>query len=199
MTAASKKSDSGQAEKATTPIASSSKAKAPAAVKASKAIKGSKAVQATSSTGKAAAAPKKLAAIPKAQRVKSSASSPAISRPKGLAQPVVSAAPDSYTARVRKALGVSRTLFARMTGFSERAIAGWELGAVVSESGLRRVKEMDRLRISLAEVMREDFIPKWLTNPCEELGGLKPVEVLERGEADRLWRTVLLLGSGMPT
>jgi hypothetical protein len=27
----------------------------------------------------------------------------------------------------------------------------------------------------------------------------KPVEVLERGETDRLWRAVFLIGSGMPT
>ena len=46
---------------------------------------------------------------------------------------------------------------------------------------------------------REEFIPQWLETPCEGLGGLKPVEVLERGEADRLWRVVLLIGSGMPT
>jgi hypothetical protein len=38
-----------------------------------------------------------------------------------------------------------------------------------------------------------------MTTPCEELGSLKPVEVLERGEVDRLWRMVYLMGSGMPT
>jgi hypothetical protein len=30
------------------------------------------------------------------------------------------------------------------------------------------------------------------------VGVLKPVEVLECGETDRLWRVVLLIGSGMP-
>jgi len=102
--------------------------------------------------------------------------------------------------RVREALGVSRNVFARMTGFSERSIIGWELGHnAVSEAGLRRVKEMDRLRRALAEVMKPSFLPTWLTRPCEELGNLKPVEILERGELDRLWRLVFLLGSGMPT
>ena len=56
-----------------------------------------------------------------------------------------------------------------------------------------------RLRAALAEVMREEFIPQWLQAPCEGLGGLKPVEALERGEVDRLWRVILLIGSGMPT
>jgi DNA-binding transcriptional regulator YiaG len=101
-------------------------------------------------------------------------------------------------ADVRSGLGVTRELFARLTGFSVRAITGWEAGRPVSEPGLRRVKEMERLRAALAEGMREEFIPQWLETPCEGLGGLKPVEVLERGEADRLWRVVLLIGSGMP-
>jgi DNA-binding transcriptional regulator YiaG len=101
-------------------------------------------------------------------------------------------------ADVRSGLGVTREFFARLTGFSVRAITGWEAGRPVSEPGLRRVKEMERLRAALADGMREEFIPQWLETPCEGLGGLKPVEVLERGEADRLWRVVLLIGSGMP-
>jgi DNA-binding transcriptional regulator YiaG len=102
-------------------------------------------------------------------------------------------------ADVRSGLGVTRELFARLTGFSVRAITGWEAGRPISEPGLRRVKEMERLRAALAEGLREEFISQWLVTPCEGLGGLKPVEVLERGETDRLWRVVLLIGSGMPT
>ena len=100
---------------------------------------------------------------------------------------------------VRSGLGVTREFFARMTGFSVRAISGWEAGRPLSEAALRRIKEMKRLRDLLAEGMRPEFIPQWLESPCEGLGGLKPVEVLERGETDRLWRTALLIGSGMPT
>ena len=109
--------------------------------------------------------------------------------------------PDSarLVADVRSGLGVTRELFSRLTGFSVRAITGWEAGRPISEPGLRRVKEMKRLRDALAEGMREECIPTWLETPCEALGGLKPVEVLERGEADRLWRVALLIGSGMPT
>ena len=100
---------------------------------------------------------------------------------------------------VRSGLGVTRELFARLTGFSVRAITGWEAGRPISEPGLRRVREMERLRAALAEGMRPELIAPWLEAPCEGLGGLKPVEVLERGETDRLWRVVLLIGSGMPT
>jgi hypothetical protein len=102
-------------------------------------------------------------------------------------------------AEVRAGLGVTREFFARLTGFSVRAIAGWEAGRPLGEAGRRRILEMGRLRDLLAEGMRPEFISRWLESPCEGLGGLKPVEVLERGEADRLWRVALLIGSGMPT
>jgi hypothetical protein len=86
-----------------------------------------------------------------------------------------------------------------MTGFSVHAISGWEAGRPLSEDALRRIEEMKRLREALADGIRPEYIPQWLDSPCEGLGGLKPVEALERGEIDRLWRTVLLIGSGMPT
>ena len=105
----------------------------------------------------------------------------------------------NLVAEVRADLGVTREFFARLTGFSIRAIAGWEAGRPVSEAGRRRVLETKRLRELLAGGMRPEFIARWLETPCEGLGGLKPVEVLERGETDRLWRVALLIGSGMPT
>jgi DNA-binding transcriptional regulator YiaG len=104
-----------------------------------------------------------------------------------------------FVSEVRAGLGVTREFFARMTGFSIRAISGWEGGRPLSETALRRVKEMKRLRDALVDGLDPRFIPQWLDTPCEGLAGLKPVEVLERGEADRLWRTVFLIGSGMPT
>ena len=100
---------------------------------------------------------------------------------------------------VRSGFGVSRQLFARMTGFSVRAISGWEAGRPLSEPARRRITEMKRLRDTLADGIRAEFIAKWLETPSEGLGGLKPVEILERGESDRLQRSVLLIGSGMPT
>jgi transcriptional regulator with XRE-family HTH domain len=98
---------------------------------------------------------------------------------------------------VRGRLGLSRKLFSRLTGFSERAIADWESGKPVSEPGLRRVKELDRLRERLSEVVKEEAIPDWLDSPNEAFGGLKPLEVIERGEVDRLWTMIYHLESGV--
>ena len=98
---------------------------------------------------------------------------------------------------LRGRLGLSRRLFSRLTGFSERAIADWEGGKPVSEPGLRRIKELDRFRDRLVEVVAADEIPAWLDTPNEAFNGLKPVEVVERGEIDRLWNMIFYLESGI--
>jgi hypothetical protein len=43
-----------------------------------------------------------------------------------------------------------------------------------------------RLRDLLARVVRPNVIPHWLTTPNPAFGGLKPLDVIERGEVDRL-------------
>ena len=98
---------------------------------------------------------------------------------------------------VRGRLGVSRKMFSRLAGFSERTIADWESGKPVSEPGLRRVKELDRFRDRLSEVVAEDVIPSWLDTPNDAFDGLKPLEVIERGEIDRLWNMIFYLESGV--
>jgi len=98
---------------------------------------------------------------------------------------------------VRGRLGLSRKTFSRLAGFSERAIAGWESGKPVSEPGLRRIKELDRFRDRLTEVVAADVIPSWLDTPNDAFDGLKPLEVIERGEIDRLWNMIFYLESGV--
>jgi DNA-binding transcriptional regulator YiaG len=98
---------------------------------------------------------------------------------------------------VRGRLGLSRKVFSRLAGFSERAIADWEGGKPVSEPGLRRIKELVRFRDRLSEVVAADAIPAWLDTPNDAIDGLKPLEVIERGEIDRLWNMIFYLESGV--
>ena len=99
----------------------------------------------------------------------------------------------------RKNSGISIKLFSRLTGFSERAIAGWEAGEPVSESAGRRLLEVERFHKRLAEVVKPESIPAWLDSPNEAFDGLKPIEVIERGEIDRLWNMIFYLESGIAT
>ena len=98
---------------------------------------------------------------------------------------------------VREKMGLPRKIFSRLTGFSERAIADWESGKAVSEPGLRRIREMERFQDRLAEVVSREAIPAWLVEPNSAFGGLKPLEVIERGEIDRLWNMIFYLESGV--
>ncbi len=99
---------------------------------------------------------------------------------------------------IRKKLGLTQDLFARLIGVTQRSISTWERGGEINEASLRRNREMDHLADELRRSMREDFIPHWLVSPNEGLGGISPIEAMERGESGRVWRSVFLLGSGTP-
>jgi hypothetical protein len=93
-------------------------------------------------------------------------------------------------------LGLSRKAFSRLAGFSERALADWESGKKLSEPGRRRIREIERFQERLAEVVAPAAIPEWLETPNDAFDGLKPLEVIERGEIDRLWNMIFYLESG---
>jgi DNA-binding transcriptional regulator YiaG len=112
--------------------------------------------------------------------------------------PVAAPKSSHFTVTIRKRLGLTQDLFARLIGVTQRSIAGWEKGGPMNEISSRRVKEMGRLADELRRSMKAEYIPTWLQTPNESLGGLSPMEAMQRGEHDRLWRTVFLLGSGIP-
>lgn len=102
-------------------------------------------------------------------------------------------------ARVREELGLKQPDFARMTGYSVRSVAGWEAGQPVSPSARQKLAEMDRLRQGLVGVMAAEHIGQWLTRPNDAFGGQTPLQVVERGEIDRLWRMIFQLEAGVAT
>jgi transcriptional regulator with XRE-family HTH domain len=103
----------------------------------------------------------------------------------------------SAVLEVRQKLGLTRKVFSRLTGYSERAIARWESGEKPDEPGLRRIHETERFQARLAEVVDPKEIPQWLDTPNDAFDGLKPLEVIERGEIDRLWNMIFYLESGV--
>lgn len=107
-------------------------------------------------------------------------------------------APRLSVRELRERFGVNRKVFSRVVGFSERAIADWEADKPLSGISLQRMREMNRLQQGLANVMQSDYIATWLNAPNAAFDGLKPLEVIERGEIDRLWRMIYQLESGIP-
>lgn len=103
-----------------------------------------------------------------------------------------------FSAReVRSGFGLSCEKFARIAGASVRALANWESGKLQPNDAARlKLVELDRLRRALEGVLESGAIPAWMNQPNTAFDGLKPLEVLERGEVDRLWRMIFLLESG---
>jgi hypothetical protein len=101
-------------------------------------------------------------------------------------------------AALRRTLGLTRKLFSRLTGYSERALAKWEGQEALAAASRQRMREIQRLQQALASVMKPEFVGTWLQTPNDAFGGLKPIEVVERGGVDRLWWMIHELESGTP-
>lgn len=99
---------------------------------------------------------------------------------------------------LRDRLQMPRVVFGRVVNVSERTIAKVEAKAAQVEKLRRPYNEVYRLCEALSEVVDPDSLGGWFQTPNNAFDGLKPIEVIERGEIDRLWEMVYRLRSGMP-
>ncbi|NQT41231.1 MAG: DUF2384 domain-containing protein [Planctomycetes bacterium] len=81
---------------------------------------------------------------------------------------------------------------------STRSLASIEQGKRASETVTRRLTEIRRVVVALSEVVNKEAIGPWMVRPNQAFDGLKPLEVIERGEADRIWQMIFQLRSGVP-
>ena len=93
---------------------------------------------------------------------------------------------------------VTRDTFTRLAGFSPRAVANWAHGRKPSASSERRLTEMKRIFDALGALLDKETIGPWLKAPNPAFDGSTPLQVMERGETDRIWRMVYELQSGEP-
>jgi hypothetical protein len=93
---------------------------------------------------------------------------------------------------------ISRESLTRITGFSLRGLVNWSEGAKPSASTTRRLTEVKRLFAALEKLICPEAIGPWLKEPNPAFDGSTPLQVIERGETDRVWRMVHELESGEP-
>lgn len=110
------------------------------------------------------------------------------------AEKVAGASPAS---KLRAKLALTQPEFAHLLPVSVRTLATLEAGMPPTEPVARRLVELDRLTKALGEVMREEAVGRWLKTPNPAFDGMKPLEVIDRGESDRLWEMVYFLRSGV--
>jgi len=97
-----------------------------------------------------------------------------------------------------QAYALPQQTFTRITGFSPRAVSGWANGQRRNASTERQLAETQRLFEALAKLVEPAAIGPWLETPNPAFAGSTPSQVIERGEADRLWRMIYELESGQP-
>lgn len=69
-------------------------------------------------------------------------------------------------------------------------------GEAPYEPPLIKLRKMDRLLRSLEAVVPRDSLKQWLETPNEGFGNSTPLQLIERGEADRIWRMLYEAESG---
>jgi hypothetical protein len=74
--------------------------------------------------------------------------------------------------------------------------AGFRVGS--SAQFLDLTPEMDSLSDGLSRVMQPAEVGRWLKQPNSAFDGSTPLQVVERGEIDRIWRMLYDLESGQP-
>jgi DNA-binding transcriptional regulator YiaG len=97
---------------------------------------------------------------------------------------------------LRRRHGLSQGLLARLLDVSLRTVSGLESGSVVPAQLRRNLVQVNRLCGALTEAMESSYVGRWLDEPNEMLGSLKPVEAVERGQIDLVWQVVEGLRSG---
>ena len=87
-------------------------------------------------------------------------------------------------------------VFTRLVGTSRRAVATWLTGNPPNRANERNLTELSRLFAALVELVPAAQIGSWLETSNSAFEGSTPVQVIERGESDRIWRMIWELRDG---
>lgn len=101
---------------------------------------------------------------------------------------------------LKKDFGLSQSLLVHLSGYSPRSIVSWGKGTKATKPAKVKFVELNRLFEALADLTQDrEEIVAWLQEPNEAFDGSTPLQVIERGEADRIWRMIYFLRSGEPS
>ncbi|HEX4772145.1 MAG TPA: antitoxin Xre/MbcA/ParS toxin-binding domain-containing protein [Bryobacteraceae bacterium] len=96
------------------------------------------------------------------------------------------------------AYNLSNEAVSRVTGASPRTVSYWNAGTPPQRSSAQKIREVTRLFDALAGLIKAKAIGKWLQQPNQAFDGSTPLQVIERGETDRLWRMIWHIREGNP-
>jgi hypothetical protein len=92
--------------------------------------------------------------------------------------------------------GMNYDMLAKALSVSRRSISGWLCGREPERINRVRINEFGRLVAELQSIIKPEKLKTWWYQPVENFGGSTPLQVLERGESDRLWRMIWEIREG---
>jgi len=98
--------------------------------------------------------------------------------------------------RLSRTYNLSNEAVSRVTGASPRTVSYWNAGTPPQRSSVQKIKEVTRLFDALAGLVKAKAIGEWLQRPNRQFDGSTPLQVIERGETDRLWQMIWQLREG---
>ncbi|HEY4328269.1 MAG TPA: hypothetical protein VGN88_00935 [Phycisphaerae bacterium] len=106
----------------------------------------------------------------------------------------------SQIERLQRGFGLNQIqLASELLHCSPRSLILWKSGSEPNAAMLIRLHELWRLYQALGKLMPASEISIWLKQTNDYLDPLTPLEVLNRGQIDRLWHIIHNAGTGMPT
>ena len=113
-------------------------------------------------------------------------------------EPLTAGLPTFDVNKFCETYGLKRDQISRMTGFSPRTVATWAAGEPLTTASAQKVRELRRLLEAMAHVVQPKYIGPWMQEPNPAFDGALPIQLIERGEADLLWRMIYDMASGDP-
>lgn len=108
-------------------------------------------------------------------------------------------APSAVINRFQADFGLTQPTVVRLSGYSPRSVASWSKGVKATEPARRKFTELCRLLDALNGLIGSPAeMAGWLQEPNSAFEGSTPLQVIERGETDRIWRMIYTLESGDP-
>lgn len=89
-----------------------------------------------------------------------------------------------------KEAGMNYDMLAKALSVSRRSISGWLSGQEPERINRVRINELGRLITELRTIIKPEKLKNWWNQPVANFGGSTPLQVLERGESDRIWRMI---------
>lgn len=143
--------------------------------------------------------PKPKPKTPKVSRTAKAASKPLARKPGRAASARKAASSPVRVKIVRSKLGLKQTQMSRILGISARKLSELESQSKDPRPETnRRLTEVDRLRKGLEEIMDAENIAPWMETPNNAFDGSTPLQLIERGEIDRIWQMIFAVRTGHP-